>query len=33
MGLIKENGQKSIMIGGYVYGRWKEKVPHGFERA
>ena len=30
MGLIKENGQKFIMIGGYVYVRWK-KVPFQFE--
>ena len=22
-----------LRIGGYVYGRWKEKVPLGFERA
>lgn len=33
MGLIKENGQKFTMIGGYVYVRWKKKVPLGFEGA
>lgn len=33
MGLIKENGQKFIMIGGYVYVRWKKKVPFRFEGA
>ena len=33
MGLIKKNGQRLTRIGGYVYGRWKEKVPLGFERA
>lgn len=33
MGLIKENGQKFIMIGGYVYVRWKKNVPFRFEGA
>lgn len=33
MGLIKGNGQRLTRIGGYVYGRWKEKVPLGFEGA
>lgn len=33
MGLIKKKGQRLMRIGGYVYGRWKEKVPLGFERA
>lgn len=33
MGLIKKNGQRLTEIGEYVYGRWKKKVPHGFEGA
>lgn len=32
-GTDKKNGQRLTRIGGYVYGRWKEKVPLGFERA
>ncbi len=33
MGLIKKNGQRLTGIGEYVYGRWKKKVPLGFEGA
>lgn len=33
VGLIKENGQKFTMIGGYVYVRWKKKVPLRFKGA
>ena len=33
MGLIKENGQKFTMIGGYVYVKWKKKVLLRFKGA
>ena len=33
IGLIKKDGQRLTGTGEYVYGRWKKKVPLGFEGA